>query len=205
MSDNPYQPPKPAQDDNPFAVPRPAPEDNPYQAPAARLEDLSYSSDAEAIRQAHIRRETSLRSIGILYWLGAIMMILGGVAMMVATVTEQAGQGVALAFGAIYLLLGLGFGFVGWGYRELHPWVRWPGGLVSTLGLLAFPFGTIIHGYILYLMFSPQGSRVFAPDYADIRRQTPHVKFKRSALEWAIVLVILGGLVAAFAWIVAKM
>jgi hypothetical protein len=200
MSHDPY-PPRPPQDDNPFGLPRPAPGDNPYQAPAARLEDLAYTSDAEAVRRAHIRRETSLRSVGILYWLGAALMLFAGAAIMIGSAQDDAGM--AASLGLVYLLLGAGLGIVGWGYRELLPWVRWPGGIFSTLGLLAIPFGTIIHAYILYLMFSPQGSRVFAPDYADIRRQTPHVKFKRTPLEWAIVLVILGGLVALFAWIVA--
>ena len=46
---------------------------SPYAPPTARVDDVSESAnpEAEAIRLAHIKHEASIRSVGILYYIGS--------------------------------------------------------------------------------------------------------------------------------------
>jgi hypothetical protein len=190
--------------DHPDAAP--PVDDNPYEAPAARLElVVDASSEWVAIRRAHIRRETSLRSVGVLYWIGAGLCGFGAAAMLVGSVawsTREPVDGIVFAIGGMYAVFTAVFAAVGWGFRTLSPWVRWVGGILSVLGLLAFPLGTLINGYILFLLFSPKGARVFAPDYADIRAATPHVRFRRGLAEKLVMGGILAALLAVLAWLI---
>jgi hypothetical protein len=55
----------------------------------------------------------------------------------------------ALAFTGFYLVLGLAAILVGSGLRQLRRWTVIPVGLLSGIGLLGFPIGTLINGYIL--------------------------------------------------------
>ena len=191
--------------DNPWGLP-PAPTApaDPYQAPAAPLEMHDPNSRAEAIRREHVRHETSRRSVGVLYWLSAGMLAMAVLAMLfvIPTASRDGDVPVALGIGLLYGAMAVGFGAVGWGYRTLAPWVRWPGGILAALGLLAIPIGTLINGYILYLLFSKKGARIFADDYAEIRRQTPHVKMQRSLLEKILIGLVLGGLLVFLAVLV---
>jgi hypothetical protein len=72
--------------------------------------------------------------------------------------------------------------------RRLKPWARIGSGILSGIGLLGFPIGTIINGYILYLLFSKKGSMVFSDEYKRVIQQTPHIKYRTSV----IILVALG-------------
>ncbi len=102
------------------------------------------------------------------------------------------------------VLLGFFQGIVGVGLRRLRGWTKIPVGVLSGLGLLSFPIGTLINGYILYLVFSEKGSRVFSPEYQEIIRQTPHIKYQTSIivkilagiLLFVIAMIIVGVLVA---------
>jgi hypothetical protein len=50
----------------------------------------------------------------------------------------------------------------------------------------------LINGYILYLVFSEKGRRVFSPEYQEIIRQTPHVKYQTSIIVKIFVGLLLG-------------
>ena len=80
---------------------------------------------------------------------------------------------------------------------------RVPVAILSGIGLLNFPIGTLINAYILYLVFSAKGQYVLSRPYAEIIRQTPHVRYRSSALL-IVLLIIIGLIVAAvvtFAWL----
>jgi hypothetical protein len=181
-------------------------ETDPYLPPAARLE---LASDVEADRSAHLGHERQLQSVGSVHWLGAGLMVflalltLGmGTQVGTARIDYDSAVGIAieLAIGALLAILG-------WGYRALARWVRWPGAGVSGLGLLiAFPIGTIINLWILWLVWCPKGRRVFAPDYAEVRRLTPQLQYRPSIgdriatfVVVGVMLVLLGGLL--WAWL----
>jgi len=163
---------------------------NPYAAPAAPVEDVSANAQAEAIRKEHISHEASIKAVGLLYYLGGIGVTLAALAGLVGA--KDASVGVTL------LLIGLGVGqfFAGWGVRALRPWGRIVGCILSAIGLIGFPIGTLINGYILYLFLSKKGRTIFAPEYQDVIAATPHVKYKTSILVW----IFLALLVALFAF-----
>ncbi len=77
------------------------------------------------------------------------------------------------------------------GLRGLQRWARIPTGLFSALGLLGFPLGTFINGYILYLVFSAKGSMVFSEDYSEIIAQTPHIKYRTSIIVKIFLFLLL--------------
>lgn len=77
-------------------------------------------------------------------------------------------------------------------WRKLKSWARIPTAILSGIGLLGFPVGTLINGYILYLVFSRKGVTVFSDDYKRVIAETPHIKYRTSIVVW----IILGWLVA---------
>lgn len=170
---------------------------NPFAAPSSLdYAKENFGSDAERIRQELIGHEASIQSIGLLYIVGSIVAVLYGIVVSLASSQAMAvgrrDAEVALVIAVVVLVLGIGQGAVGFGLRRLRSWTRIPVGVLSGIGLIAVPLGTIINGYILYLIFSEKGNRVFSPEYQEIIRQTPHIKYRTSI----IVKIFLGLLLA---------
>jgi len=159
---------------------------NPYAAPTAAVEDIAANPEADAIRRAHIGHEASIKAVGILYYLGAVVLTIGTVMFLQSDVATSIGL----------LIVGVAQLFAGWGVRALRRWGRVLGCVLSVIGLLGFPIGTLINGYILYLFLSKKGRTIFAPEYQDVIAATPDVKYRTSIVVW-IVLGLLVALVAA--------
>ena len=163
---------------------------NPYAAPAARVEDVATNPEAEAIRRAHISHEASVKAVGILYYLGGILCLIVGLGALAGAASTPLSAVPAL----LLIALGVAQLFAGWGVRALRSWARTVGCVLSAIGLLGFPIGTLINGYILYLFLSKKGRTIFAPAYQDVIAATPHVKYRTSIVIW-IFLALLVGLV----------
>jgi hypothetical protein len=162
---------------------------NPYAPPKARVEDVvQSSSDAEAIRREFLKHETSVRSIGTLYYLAGGLLCVG--ALFLAYVYFSVRSQVPVTIIApIYVLLGVLSILLGRGIKSLHPWARTTAVVLACVGLLGVPVGTAINGYILYLLLSKKGKRIFEADYADIVAATPHIKYRESLLTWILLTV----------------
>ena len=97
--------------------------------------------------------------------------------------------------------MGVGLIFVGRGFRRLKRWVRIPATILSGLGLLGFPLGTLINGYILYLVWSQKGKMVLSSEYQGVIAATPEVKYKTSPLVIVLLALLIGlivfGVIAA--------
>jgi hypothetical protein len=52
---------------------------------------------------------------------------------------------------------------VGIGLLKRRPWARIGGIVVAVLSLVAFPFGTAVGAYSLWVLFSPDTERLFTP------------------------------------------
>lgn len=161
---------------------------NPYAAPAAPVDDVPANPEAEAIRRAHISHEASIKAVGFLYYLGGVLVTLGGVASLLGASSEPSGAAIAL----LLILVGIGQLFAGWGVRALRSWGRIVGCVVSVIGLIGFPIGTLISAYILYLLLSKKGRTVFTPGYQDVIAATPHVKYRTSIVVWIFLALIVG-------------
>jgi len=96
----------------------------------------------------------------------------------------------------LLLALGIAQFFAGWGVRGLRSWGRIIGCVVSGIGLLGFPIGTVVNGYILYLYLSKKGRTIFAPEYQDVIAATPHVKYRASETFYRRLALVILALVA---------
>lgn len=172
---------------------------NPYEAPLSPQLLLEPTSEFEQVRKDHIKHEASVKSVGLLYWLGGIGIILSGAAVGVGGAFRggaggQGGLGI-LEIGMVIglLLLGALYLWVGSGLRKFRKSARIITGIFSGFGLLGFPIGTLINGYILYLILGKKGAMVFSDHYKDVIAATPYIKYKTSVVVW----IILGGFILA--------
>jgi hypothetical protein len=176
---------------------------NPYAAPGANIEHAEIGGEAETIRKEHINTEASIQAVGRLYWLGCFLALLTFIALVVGVASsrsEIAGGLMSSLPTAIGLLfISVMYGAAGFGLRKLKPWARIVATIVSVIGLIGFPIGTLISGYILYLLWSKKGRAVFSPDYQDVITATPHIKYKTSLLVWIILGILILLVVAVIA------
>jgi hypothetical protein len=170
---------------------------NPYAPPRAHVADVSgAAAEFEAIRLDNIKHEASVRSIGTLYYIGGGFLVIAAV--LILTGVPFGGEEAlpVAAIAAMYLVLGPLAIVVGRGLRQLRRWARTTSIVLAVVGLLGFPVGTLVNAYILYLLLSAKGKRLFEPDYAGIVAATPHIKYRTSIVIW-ILLGIIVLLVAA--------
>lgn len=147
-------------------------------------------SNAEETRRKYLNHEASVKSIGVLYYLTTAFLVWGGIDTLIHPVAKS-GRPMSVGVVAFFLVLAAVFAVTGTGLRRLQGWARIPTGILATLGLLAFPVGTIINAYVLYLIFSEKGSMVFSPGYREIMAATPHIKYKMSIVVWVLLGLVL--------------
>jgi hypothetical protein len=167
-------------------------DNNPFAAP----ETMSWSGDADsrpvvAIRRTYLRHEASIQSVGFLYLIGCGLSIVIGSFIGLMALGEEYVSGPMLVNSIIIIGLGFMQGMIGSGLRRLQRWTRIPVLLLAGIGLLAIPIGTIISGYILYLILSNKGAMVFSDEYKEVIRQTPDIRYRTSIIVW-ILLGLLG-------------
>lgn len=127
---------------------------NPFEAPLAGIgeralyQDLA-DNDAELIRREHLGRESNIKSLGHLSYLGSFFLALGAILMILmaagAIPTDPNMQnGVDPAsqkfiFGGIaflYLVFASLNGAIGYGLTHLQVWARWTMVVFTSIGLL---------------------------------------------------------------------
>lgn len=165
-------------------------EQNPYQTPSAEINEVVPGAPADAvrIRQEHISHEASIRSIGILYYIGAVMLALVGLAQ--AFVFGQESLGIMIGLVILFLGLAALYFWMGSALRALRSKVRHVAGVFAVLGLAGFPIGTLINAYILYLLYSQKGKMVFSEEYQAIVKATPGIKYKTSVVVWVLLILL---------------
>ena len=107
---------------------------------------------------------------GLLGLCGAVvlMIVFGGVAGLVgAGGGEEAAVAVPIlgVTGGVLVLFIVAFSLpsviIGYGLYRMERWSRVAGIVLSILSLLWFPFGTALGAYGLWVLFSPDGRRLF--------------------------------------------
>jgi len=193
--------------------------DNPYAPSGSSYSDASlYAhfdlSQSELIRKSHLSHEANIQSFGCLYTLGGIMGILGaifyiglGIFIMAGGGNPQAGvnpmaAGIITALiGLVVLAIGVAQLFAGRSMQTLNPSGKILAIIISAIGLLGFPCGTLISGYLLYLLLSAKGEMVFSSAYKEVMQATPHIRYRTSIIVWIFLFLLIGvillGVVAA--------
>lgn len=165
---------------------------NPYAPPTAVVHDVAVT-EYDAVREAHIKHEASIKSVSVLYVLSALALFAAGVGMVPMGSSET-------SVGVGFLVMGIGLFATAFALRKFKPWARIVGTILSTIGLLGIPIGTLINGYILYLFWGKKGKTIFSPEYQDVIAATPHIKYKTSIWIWVFLigLVVLAVFGAAY-------
>ena len=185
---------------------------NPYTPPESLVSPLPVNiTGAEQIRRDHLSHEASVKSVGTLYLLSAgltLLLMLGyGAAVLGALSRSSMGVSEIATIVGLGLLL-LAIVFLQWklatGLRQLRPWVRIPTIVLSIIGLLGFPIGTIISAYVLYLMCSAKSKMVFSPEYKQVIAETPHIRYRSNILMTVLVVVLLVILISGVAFSLAR-
>jgi hypothetical protein len=201
--------------------------DNPYAPSGSSYSDAPLDSNfdlsqAELIRKSHLNHEANIQSFGCLYTLGGILGILGGIAyigigifIMSGRLPASAGAGagagagqeplvagiITSVVGIVFLAIASAQLFAGRSMQTLNPSGKILAIVVSSIGLLGFPCGTIISGYLLYLLLSSKGAMVFSSGYKEIIEATPHIRYRTSIIVWIFLFLLIGvillGIVAA--------
>lgn len=157
-----------------------------------RLKEGTFVGGAsDQIRQEHINHEASIRSVGFLYLVGSVFTCLASVSMMFGPGAGGLSGTFAVSLGLIYFALFTFFLVFGIGIRKLKPWARTGSIVLSCIGLLGIPIGTLINGYILYLLLSKKGKTIFSEDYKRVVAETPHIKYKTSIIVWVFLAILL--------------
>lgn len=171
---------------------------NPYAAPLAAPGAPPPLSEVDQIRKDHIGHEASVKSLGQLYFLAglgiAMGLVIAGFAVFSVEDPLTVLQAVAMVAGLAFCVL---FFWLAGGIRRLRPWARMPAAILAAIGLLIIPVGTIINAYVLYLLLSTKGSMVFSERYQEIIVVTPHIRYKTSPVIYALLGLVILGIVAA--------
>jgi hypothetical protein len=171
-----------------------------YSAPSS----IEVSSDAVSVRNYHLSHESAIKGFGLLYAIGAgFYFLIASLAVVFAIAVFATGNSngvpiavAALIYAAVYFTVGGLVALVSSGFYKLSDVGKIGGSIFSVLGLCAFPIGTAIAAYTLYLIFSEKGIVVFSPRYREIVRQTPHIRAYIPIFVW--VLLGLGALSVVF-------
>lgn len=181
---------------------------NPYAAPK-HLEPLGKAemTPEERVRREHIGHEALLQSWGGLYifggGLGGLVILLAMLSSIMPAVSRGEFESelvLSLVFGALGLALSVALITTGSALRRFDPKSRISAIVVSILGLFAFPCGTIINSYVLYLLLSQKGQTVFTAEYAEIRRQTPHIKYGMPLGNWIVLTTVAAPIAGFLTW-----
>ncbi len=171
--------------------------ENPYQTPAVQDYVVPVLNEAEEIRTKHLKHEASIKAVGFLYFLGAVLVALSLVGVGFAAFYSGSGPGgPELGIFALLFVVCVAQFFAGWGLRKLRPWSKVPAGIVAAVSLISIPIGTIFGLYFLYLIFSAKGRTILSPGYQDIVAQTPHLRYRTPIWIWILLLVALLGFIA---------
>ena len=172
---------------NPFA--EATDPENPY-ASVTDFDDGDGNSEVERTRNQYLNHEASVQSIGTLYVLGGFLGCLSVLG--VGAAAFGGGVGAPEALIALFILALCGCQLAtGIGLRQLKPWARIVATILSAIGLLGIPIGTLISIYFLYLLQSKKGAVVFSPEYREVIDATPHIKYRTPVIVWILVLLLL--------------
>jgi hypothetical protein len=172
---------------------------NPYAPPSVGFghdSGLTGSSD-EQIRKKHLSHEASIRSFGLLFIIGAVLGCIAAFIYFLAAVTQFLG-GQQVVFAMLLVALSLvvaGLSVLQYqvaiGLRKFSNFGRIGGTVFGTIGLLGFPIGTLINGYLLYLLWSEKGNVVFSPRYQRVIQATPHIVYKTHIVVKIFLILLL--------------
>jgi hypothetical protein len=181
----------------------------PSMLPVANASTTTTESTDET-RQSYFSHEQQVRSVGTFFrFNGVLQLILAALILLALAVAfvifpdrglgAHLTQFVTMAIeGAIFVIVGGVTFWAGSLLRNLDRKAFVPAVIVAAFGLLAIPIGTLINGFILYLLLCDKGRFVLSDPYRDVVAATPQYQWKTAL--W--VKIIIGLMVLAFVLVV---
>ncbi len=171
---------------------------NPYAASAnpstfAVQPGQAISGTPESIRRFYLSHESAIKGFGLLYGFSSGCYILIAIAAAVLSVVAFAAEGgiapgiFVLIYAAVYFVIGALTALVCSGLYKLSDVGKIGGSIFAVLGLCAIPLGTILGGYLLFLLFSEKGNFIFSQNYRAIVKQTPHIRCFVPVFIWILL------------------
>jgi len=172
-------------------------EQNPYASPAIVESPTppveTVATEAEQVRRRLIATEESILSIGsLLYVIGALCGIVALICLAAGlnSMSWHPTWWMMIINGVLWGLASAAFFAVGHGLRQLQSWAGWLIAIAACLGFVAMLVLTWATGaaallvatpvflYPIFLICGRKGQRVLTPEYAEIRHQTPHIRYR---------------------------
>ena len=109
-------------------------------------------------------RPSGLTILAVLYWLSAIIAILGGLAYVagIALLLPLGFLAIFWVLGVALIVIGVLDIVIGWGLWNLKRWARTVAIVLAVIGLISFPIGTVISIITLWYLFKPEIKACFA-------------------------------------------
>lgn len=138
------------------------------------------------VREANLKYERRIRTAAAMYY------FVSGLFVFVAFGAVVNGK-----FGALLMLpLAAGIFIAAREIFRLRKRAKLAAGIVSGVGLLMFPIGTVIHAIVLYLVFCKDGRRVLSDEHGGVIERTPEIK---CPISWIGAALLSAGIFVAFA------
>jgi len=148
-----------------------------------------------AHRAVYIGRETAIRALGSVLIMIGLCFVGSSLFEMHTAEPFQEGYYIIVVF--IRVILGLVLIVVGIGLDSLKTWGRIVAGILSGLGLMVFPGGTVFSAFVLFLLCGERARFVFSQGFREIIAQTQSVNpglfywLKHFSLTMVIVIIAL--------------
>jgi hypothetical protein len=165
--------------------------------PSIEIVSPTATGSADETRQLYFSHEQQVRSVGTLFrFMGGIQLFLAAIILLAGTLASFAGDGIGahvaqfaviLTEGAIIVALGGVAFWTGGLLRELDHKAFITAVILGVIGLLGIPIGTLINGFILYLLLSEKGRFVLSDPYRAVVVATPQYQWKTAL--WVKILI----------------
>lgn len=167
------------------------------------------NQEAENLRKQYLPHEQEIFSFGTLFVFQGVLGLILALGLLVTLITGNAVEApsdmdpsaadayvsfinfILYAMLGVYLVAGIMSLLFGMGMRKLNLLGRIGGTILAVPGLFGFPLGTIIYGFLLYLLWGEKGKMVFSDKYKRAIHATPHIKAKTSLLIKILIGVLL--------------
>lgn len=171
--------------------------ENPYASPSIVETTLqpvqAVETEAEPIRRRLIATEESMLSMGSLMYLVGVLCGLVTLICLAAAIYSMSWHPTwwkMLVSAGLWGTASAAFLALGRGLRQLRSWAGWLIAIASCLAMVALLVEVLARGDAMALIAAPilacpillvcgkKGRAVMSQEYAEIRRQTPHIQYR---------------------------
>ena len=158
---------------------------NSYAAPDSQV--FQATSADELTRKTHIGTEDAIKSLSILYFFAAPVLIALGAAPFASHVPYKT---TPLLLAGGLLLMGIAVAFTAYGLSRLQSWARITTIILTGIAIIILPRAIPMHIYVIVKMLGKQTQFVMTPEYQRIIEATPYVK-RKSSIGMRVLLALL--------------